>query len=207
MQIKNIIFDLGGVILDLDFQRTFTAFQKLGVDQFSDIYNQAKQDGLFDDFETGKISAAHFRGGLRERLGIAASDEEIDRAWNAMLLTFPKERLDFIKNLHTQYQVFLFSNTNEIHLEAFYQIAKQILGGDHFNEYFHKVYYSHLFKQRKPHPESFIAILNENLLLPDQTLFIDDTLQHIQGAQKVGLHTLHLTKDASLFDIINVIQS
>lgn len=205
--IKNLIFDLGGVICDIDFSKTFTAFNCLGGHRLEALFSQAKQDMLFDDFETGKIDAHQFRAALTKALNISVSDEVFDEAWNALLLGIPIERLDFIKFLQKKrrYRIFLFSNINCIHHARVLDICKAQHGFDNFDGYFEKQYYSHLYGQRKPHAAAFLSILADNHLNPEETLFVDDTAQHIQGAQKAGLHTFHLTRDKSLHDVANFI--
>ena len=123
-----------------------------------------------------------------------------------MLLDLPAERLDFIKNLRKKYKVFLFSNTNEIHLKEFFNIFQQQSGLENLDAYFDKQYYSHVFGRRKPVPDSFIAILNDNKLRADETLFIDDSLRHVQGAKQAGLYAMHLTKEKSFFDVLRFLE-
>lgn len=206
--IKNIIFDLGGVIINIDYKKTLNAFAQLGANNIEEIYSQSKQDPLFNDYETGKISSAQFRKQLKIKLDIIASDKEFDTAWNAMLLDLPGERIRYIKQLSEQhgYNVFLFSNTNEIHLKAVYDIHQKQNNQTDFNGVFTREYYSHLFGQRKPNTEAFISILSENSLNADETLFIDDSYQHIEGAQKAGIHAVHLTKEATILDTMSFIE-
>ena len=90
MAIKNIIFDLGGVIINIDYKKTSEAFHKLGAFNFDTVYSQSKQDNLFDDYDVGKISSTIFRDTLKKRLDLTATDEEFDTAWNAMLLRYSK---------------------------------------------------------------------------------------------------------------------
>ncbi|OGT42570.1 MAG: hypothetical protein A3F42_01000 [Gammaproteobacteria bacterium RIFCSPHIGHO2_12_FULL_37_34] len=200
--IKNIIFDLGGVLLNIDFQRTYQAFEKLGAIEFPAIYSKNKQTSLFDDFEIGKISADIFRHVLKEELKLKISNEEFDDAWNALLLDLPKSRLDFIEHIKKTHRVFLFSNTNEIHLKAFFRICQQEYGMNSLARYFDKEYYSCRFGKRKPDPDAFKIIVSENNIKPSETLFIDDTLQHVQGAQQAELQAIHLTQDKTIFDVI-----
>ncbi|HEX2549733.1 MAG TPA: HAD family phosphatase [Gammaproteobacteria bacterium] len=207
MPIKNLIFDLGGVIIDIDYNRTFEAFKKHGVHHFDEAFNQGKQEAIFDEYETGRISSDEFRKIIKDKLKLFISDEEFDCAWNAMLLDLPKERLDFIKGLRKNYKVFLFSNTNDIHLKKVFSICEKQHGFNNFLEYFEKEYYSNIFGKRKPDVASFISILNENKLKAEETVFIDDTLQNIHGASEAGLHVIHLTKDKSIFDIIEHIKA
>ncbi|MBV8802564.1 MAG: HAD family phosphatase, partial [Gammaproteobacteria bacterium] len=159
MPIKNIIFDLGGVIIDIDYKKTSEEFRKLGAFHFDDVYAQSKQHDLFDNYETGKITSDAFRHNLKEKLDIVATNEEFDFAWNAMLLDLPKKRLDFIKSLRIHYKTFLLSNTNEIHLKEVFNICQKQNGFNTFDGYFEKEYYSHLLGKRKPNCDAFISIL------------------------------------------------
>lgn len=200
--IKNIIFDLGGVILNIDFQRTHEAFQKLGGIKFATLYSQQSQSSVFDEFEIGRISADTFRNTLKTQLNLNIRDEEFDAAWNAMLLNLPKKRLDFIYQLRKEFRIFLFSNTNEIHLKKITQICQLSHGISSLHDYFEKEYYSCRFGRRKPHPDAFQTILYENDIKANETLFIDDTLQHVLGAKQAGLKTVHLTQDKTILDVI-----
>ena len=201
MPIKNIIFDLGGVIIDIDYNRTADAFKKLGAFNFDVVYSQSKQDDLFDHYDIGKISSAEFRATLQRKLSIDITDKAFDDAWNAMLLDIPLKRLSFIKNLKNHYKVFLFSNTNDIHLKEVYHICQKQNGFNSFTGYFDKEYYSNTYGKRKPHPSSFSSILAENKLEASETLFVDDSMQHILGARQAGLHAMFLSKEKSIFDV------
>lgn len=205
MSIKNIIFDLGGVIINIDYRRTADAFRKLGAINFDEIYTQTKQDRIFDEFDVGKISSDDFRNSLKKKLALTINDGEFDSAWNAMLLDIPKNRLDFIMDLRNNYRVFLFSNTNDIHLKEVFNICQTQNGFNTFEKYFEKEYYSHLFGKRKPSAEAFISILNDNKMNANETLFVDDSLQHIDGARKAGMNAIHLSGEKSIFDIMRII--
>ncbi|EKD72339.1 MAG: hypothetical protein ACD_45C00701G0010 [uncultured bacterium] len=207
MTIKNIIFHLGGVIIDIDYNRTSEAFRKLGAFNFDAIYTQSKQDNLFDNYEVGKISSNIFRDALTKKLDISVKNEEFDNAWNAMLLDLPKNRLDFIKNLRKNYKIFLFSNTNEIHLRKVFDICQKQNGFNTFDNYFDKEYYSNIFGKKKPSPDAFISILNENNIEANETLFIDDSMQHILGARQAGLHATHLSNEKSIFHTVSFIEN
>lgn len=206
MTIKNIIFDLGGVIININYHNTLDAFRRLGAHNIDQVYTQSKQDSLFDDFDIGAISPDDFRKILTAKLDLDVSDADFDAAWNAMLLDLPKNRLDFIKEKRQTYRTFLFSNTNAIHLPKVYAICQQENGFNTFEEYFEKEYYSHLFGKRKPNVDAFLAILTENNLEADETLFVDDSYQHIEGAKKAGLHTYFVSSGKSIFDIDKYIE-
>jgi FMN phosphatase YigB (HAD superfamily) len=209
MPIKTIIFDLGGVIINLDYNKTIEAFRALGATNIDSVYNPASQSPLFDQFEIGNISPPEFRAGLKQALDINyVTDEEFDHAWNAMLLDIPPSHLETVKSLKWQgYNVFLFSNTNKIHHDALTRICERDIDQDLFPGCFDKEYYSFLFQQRKPHPEAFQTILNENGLLAAQTLFIDDSLKNIQGAKEAGLYTFYFTKDRKMYDFTSHLTS
>ena len=192
-QYNSIIFDLGGVILNLDYNRTVNAFKELGKENFDRLYAQSNQDKIFDLFETGSISATDFRKYMKAFLDDSIPESAIDNAWNAMLLDLPTQRIDLLLKLKERYKIFLFSNTNEIHLNAFRKIIADAHGTENLLEtVFHQTYYSHLLGLRKPTAEAFQKILDNHQLIPEQTLFIDDSIQHIEGAQKLGIQTHHL---------------
>lgn len=190
--VKNIIFDLGGVLLNIDYRRTIEAFKTLGIADFDVVYSQARQTDLFDQLETGKIGAEVFCNGIRNLASIEASDAEIIGAWNAMLLDFPPERFDFLLELKSRYRTFLLSNTNVIHLEAFNQIIWEENNVNDLGNYFEKAYYSHDITMRKPDPEVFQFILDNHKLEANETLFIDDSIQHVEGAASIGVQALWL---------------
>lgn len=199
--IKNIIFDLGGVIINLRIQNSLDAFQKLSKSQREIAFSQRAQSALFDDYETGRISDEAFRQGLRHQYDIEATDEEIDEAWNALLLDIPSERIDLLLALGRQYRLFLMSNTNAIHLSRFCQIVAESFTIPSLDSLFEKTYYSHLIGQRKPDSIVFEQILAQNNLIPAETLFIDDSIQHIVGAQAVGIKTLHLAPPLTINEV------
>ncbi|WP_242920237.1 HAD family hydrolase [Pontibacter liquoris] len=190
--IKNIIFDLGGVIINIDYNKSIQELQKLCKANCDIAFSQKEQAHLFDLFETGDSSPAEFRDDLRKVYGIEASDAEIDAAWNAMLLDIPKERIDLLLELGKKYRIFLLSNTNAIHLERFNQIVAHSFTIPSLDSLFEQAYYSHLIGKRKPDEAVFEMIVAQNGLNKQETLFIDDSIQHIISAESVGLQTLHL---------------
>ncbi len=187
--IKNIILDLGGVVINIDYQLTIKAFEEIGIPDARNFYSQQQQTNLFDLLETGNISENNFRNEIRKFARINLPDEEIDHAWNAMLLDFPPKRLETLKQLKSRYKTFLLSNTNSIHFRAYTHTLQKKIGKKNLSDYFHKEYYSHLIHRRKPHPETFRFVMDDQKLLPQETLFIDDSEQHIRGAKSVNLQT------------------
>lgn len=199
--IKNIIFDLGGVILNIRYQNALEAFQKLSTSQQTIAFSQQKQSRLFDDYETGRISDQAFREGLRQHYEIEASDAEIDAAWNAMLLDIPAERITLLQALSQKYRLFLLSNTNAIHLVHFTRLVAEGFAIPSLDSLFEKTYYSHLIGQRKPDAPVFEHILNRHQLNRRETLFIDDSIHHIEGARQVGLQTLFLAPPLTINEV------
>ena len=200
--IKNIIFDFGGVILNIDYKLTEIAFAKLGLTDFAGIYSQSTQKELFDIFEKGLISPGDFRKEVKKHIKQEASDAQIDNAWNAMLLDLPPERVDLLDKLKKTHRIFLLSNTNEIHFTAFSSYMKDKFKRDIFSDVFEKYYVSHRVKMRKPDAEIFELVVRENNLRKEETLFIDDSIQHIEGARKIGLNAMLLEKGKTILDLI-----
>ncbi|GGK71866.1 HAD family hydrolase [Rufibacter glacialis] len=200
--VKNIIFDLGGVIINIDYAKSTDALRAFAAQSTEVDFSQKAQSELFDLYERGDISCAEFRDGLRQEYRITATDEQIDEAWNTMLLDIPAERIALLRALSKQYRLFLLSNTNAIHMKAFNQIVEQAHGIPGLDGLFEKAYYSHLVRKRKPGAEVFEHILQENGLNAQETLFIDDSIQHIVGAQSVGLQTLHLAPPLTINEVL-----
>jgi putative hydrolase of the HAD superfamily len=198
--IKNIIFDFGGVILNINYKLTEKAFAELGLTDFGSIYSQATQQELFDTLEKGLITPAQFRTGIRRFIG-EVPDAAIDKAWNAMLLDLPAERVELLDRLKSSHRIFLLSNTNEIHYRAFTAYMKEKFGRDIFSEVFEKAYVSHEINMRKPDAEIFEFVVRQNNLKKEETLFIDDSIQHIEGAKRVGLNTIFLEKGNTILDL------
>lgn len=188
--IKNIIFDLGGVLLNLDYQLTVSAFKKLGIEE--KFYSQSQQQKLFDEYEKGLISSDDFRKGLIKLIGREIEFTHLDTAWNAMLLEMPGERIKLLEKLKSRYRLFLLSNTNDIHITAYTAYMKKAFGYENLSHIFEKEYYSYKVGMRKPDKEIFELVLNENNLNPAETLFIDDSPQHIEGASLAGINSCHL---------------
>ena len=207
-EIKSIIFDLGGVILNLDYSKTVDEFKKIGVLHFKELYSQKKQTLVFDDFEKGKIQPEEFISSLKSSENLKIKEIDFINAWNAMLLEIPIEKLEFIYGLKKNYKIFLLSNTNEIHINKFESNLKKNNMLELFYKCFDKIYYSSRMGKRKPDENCFKQVLEENGLMANKTLFIDDSIQHIQSAKVAGLKTFHLEKNRSIIDLVpDIIQS
>ncbi len=199
--IKNIIFDLGGVFMNLDYNKMERSFIDLGIENFSELFTQHHSSPLFEDLETGKISDEIFYDGLRKIANVNLSNTQIRDAWNAILLDFPIERIDWLTEIKKKYNIYLFSNTNQIHYDAFIKTFRKQTGVKDFNQYFIKAYYSHELGLRKPYKESYQKIIDEQKLISAETLFIDDTSKNIEGAKEVGLQTIHLLAPMTVLDL------
>lgn len=203
--IDNIIFDLGGVILNLRYENFIEQLSEISGKDVGEIYTQQHQTPLFDDYETGRISSQAFRDGLKEMVDVDLADSDIDSVWNSMLLDLPKERIALLQELGKHKPIFLLSNTNAIHIDCFNQIVADTMGEDFtgFRSLFQRAYYSFEMGDRKPHPSIFQSVIDEQGLVAEKTLFIDDTAQHIEGAKKTGLQTIHLTGGQSILDVFS----
>lgn len=199
--INNIIFDWGGVIINIDYTRTRQAFIDLGFDGFDEYFSQHQQMEVFNKLDVGKISGEDFFKEIKKIMPDGAGIEQVRDAWNAMLLDFPGENFELLKKLKEEYRTFLFSNTNEPHLEYYFPKVEEKFGLATIDPLFEKAYYSCRFGMRKPNPESFQKILDENALEPGETLFIDDSPQHLEGASKTGIRTYHLKHPEKLTDV------
>jgi putative hydrolase of the HAD superfamily len=199
--IKHIIFDLGGVLLNIDYNLTRDAFVATGIENFDEIYSQLHQESLFDQWEMGLMARQEFVQTLQRASSRPISEEQILSAWNAMLLDFPVRRLQLLQQLRLYYDLFLLSNTNEVHEEAFNGILMRQHGIPNLGVFFDKVYLSHRVGMRKPDPEIFRRVLTDNQLKPEHTLFIDDSPQHIAGAKEAGIQAIYLEKGMTIEDI------
>ena len=196
--IKHIIFDLGGVILNIDYSLTEQAFMDAGIPNFRELYSQLQQSELFDNWEVGKTTRGEFIEGLRLASATPLTDAQIVSAWNAMLLDFPVRRLQILQQLRLYHDLFLLSNTNEIHEDAFNDILMRAHGFPNIGVFFDKVYLSHRVGMRKPDAEIFMRVLTDNGLKPEDTLFIDDSPQHIAAAKLLGIQTIYLEKGMTI---------
>lgn len=193
--IKNIIFDYGNVIFEIDFKKTQAALLQLGIKNSTDFFAHKSHHQLFNDFETAAISPAQFRAGIREAAqNENLSDEEIDAAWNSLLIGVPPGIHEVLLKVKEKYRTFLLSNNNETHYNYIVDYLKKEFNLPDNSSLFEKAYYSQQMFLRKPNVEIFEQVIQENGLNPAETLFIDDSPQHIEGAKKAGLHTLLMTK-------------
>jgi glucose-1-phosphatase len=193
--IKNIIFDFGGVIYNIDFNLAKEAFIKIGVQNFEQLYSKANQNQLFEKLEMDLISPAEFRDEIRKLSKSNITDEDIDHAWNSLLIGFDEKRIQLLVDLKKKYQIYLFSNTNRIHYAYFLKQFQQLTNYKSFDGLFVKSFLSFDIKRRKPNKDAYEYIIANMKLKPEQTLFIDDTIQNMQPAIEVGIKSWHLKEE------------
>ncbi|MBS1509404.1 MAG: HAD family phosphatase [Bacteroidetes bacterium] len=191
--IKNIIFDLGGVLLDIDVKKTHQAFEQLGIPDFSgNFYTLHHLNTLFEDLETGKISNGEFYDQFRHSSATHLSNEQIRDAWNALLLGFRESSLNFMEQLAGQYHLYLLSNTNSIHHDYFSDQYRALTRREKFENHFTKAYYSHQVKLRKPNADIYEYVLADAGINAGESLFIDDLAKNVDAANALGIQTHQL---------------
>jgi putative hydrolase of the HAD superfamily len=187
-----IIFDLGNVIIDIDYKETLKEFNKLSNTDFSKIVSFEKQHELFDLFETGHVTSAEFRNELKQFLKPDVTDAEIDNAWNAIFIGFPKHKIELLKTLKQTNRIYALSNINKIHEDEIDRIAVRDFGANAFADFFHHAYYSHIVGFRKPHKEIYELVLKSESLNPARTFFVDDKEENVLAAKQLGIQAYQL---------------
>ena len=200
-QIKNIIFDWGGVITDLDFNASNKAFKKYGLNNFIEQYSQQVQKDIYIKLEVGAVSPDEFRHELRKFIPKAISDYEMDQAWAALLCELPEERWDLLKKVKNCYKTFLLSNTNIIHVKSYFKRIYEKYGIYGYGHLFEKTYFSFDLGMRKPDIKIFEFVLKDSNLKPEETLVIDDSHENIEAAGKLGIVTYLLKEPLTILDI------
>jgi glucose-1-phosphatase len=203
MKIKNIIFDFGGVILDIDPQLTVSEFVKLGFTSFEKLMTPAFSDEIIGKFERGILTPEIFRERIKSLLELEVTDQQLDDAWNSLLYDIPRERIEVIEQVKKQYNIYLLSNSNEIHYDLFIRDLQLRFGYREFDELFHKAYFSFDLHLMKPNPEIFEFVMNQHGLVAEETLFIDDKEENIKAARNLGLRTYQLKKPVRIRDIFD----
>jgi putative hydrolase of the HAD superfamily len=202
--IKNIILDLGGVIINLNQQLTYDAFKNLFPSKYEEILIELESNNYLEKFEISEISKKEFIS-FFQKFDASISESDIKKAWNSMLLDIPKDRIAFIENLAKNFNVYLLSNTNEIHYQFIDGYVAEKFNGLSFKSLFKHTFLSHEIKLRKPNPAIFSHVMSHSNLFPHETLFIDDTLEHINSAKQLGIQTHHLNlqDNQSLIQLFN----
>lgn len=202
--IKNIIFDLGDVIINIDVPRAAQSFAELGQLPLEDVQRLIQHNEVFKKFETGQLSAPDFRNYIRELLVHPEwTDDQIDEAWNSLLLDIPPQRVETIVALAQKgYRLFLLSNTSTIHVEEVNRILQRTTGIPKLDVLFEKLFLSYEMGVMKPHHDIYHGVLNDAGILPHESLFLDDNADNIRAAGEVGIQTIHVQKPTSIVEYL-----
>ena len=189
---KNLIFDLGNVLYDIDFKKMNAGFTYLGIKDIETHFTLNQSHQLFLDLEMGFVNEQAFFDGFRALSNLPLSNDQITIAWNSLLVGFRKSSIEWLKENNKTYPTFLYSNTNQIHCDHFIPEFERTVADYPFETLFQTPYYSHKMGMRKPDPASFIYILEKEGLEAGETLFVDDNEPNILAAASVGMKVLHL---------------
>jgi FMN phosphatase YigB (HAD superfamily) len=190
--VKNIIFDFGAVVINIDIPNAYRSFAKLSGMTPEEVRYLFENQGAYADFEVGKMSNEDFRALLRKELKLTCSDEELDNAWNSMLLDIPLERVEKLKELRTRYNLFLLSNTNAIHVKKMKEMFLQNFGIEDFTKLFHKPYLSYEIGLIKPEASIYEYVLKDAGIDRRETIFLDDNADNVKSALSIGLPTIQV---------------
>lgn len=199
--IKNIIFDLGNVLLNVNFDATIQEMKNLGIYNIEAIYTRARQTTLFDDFEKGLILESDFLEALQQLTTNNFSNEQLRLSWNKMLGDIPNQRMDMLLRLKKKYNLYLLSNTNIMHYKIYSESIKNKFGIG-LADIMNKEYYSFDLKMRKPDLEIFHHVLIDSNIRPSETLFIDDNIDNILTAEKIGINTYHINDTEEVAELL-----
>lgn len=190
---RNIIFDFGGVLVNLDRKRCIDAFTRIGAGAIAGYVDECRQEDLFHDLEVGDTGVGQFCDAVRQACGgCNATDEDICRAWDALLTGIPRRRLDKLAELKRDFRLVLLSNTNPIHWrKAVDDYFTQ--GGLNVNYYFEKTYLSYEMRMLKPDEEIYRKVLDSSGMDAGDTLFIDDSKANCAAAERLGITSMHVT--------------
>ena len=188
--IKNLIFDLGGVLLDIEFKRTFDSFNKLGIHDAYNLNDYPDVLNLFMALERGEHSPENFRKRFRVLTGFDGCNNDLDEAFNALLVGFVPERVERVRELALKYKTFILSNTNAIHCDHYNQQLYDTVGIKNLDHLVEKAYYSHDLGSRKPEKNIYLRMLSDSGIKANESLFIDDRQENLDAARELGLKVM-----------------
>jgi len=197
---RNILFDLGGVILDINIQATLKQFYELGFPAELMQYPESMSTDVFFKYQTGKLDTEQFRNAIRKSAGVEMSDQVFDEAWNAMLIRIPEERATLLKRLSERYSLYMLSNTSSLHVEVFEPMFRRSAGIS-IHEVFTKIYYSHEIGWHKPDHEAWEFVIKDAGIKPEETLFLDDSIHNIKASQELGFQAIHIHERTNLMNL------
>jgi|JI10StandDraft_1071094.scaffolds.fasta_scaffold85316_2 putative hydrolase of the HAD superfamily len=201
--IKAIVFDIGNVLIDIDYPKTISNFQALATIDFNTIVSYHKQIDIFNQFEKGKVTVDEFVSTLKQYLRNDVTNEQIIAAWNTMLVYYPEQKINLLRSLKAKgFQLYALSNINELHIAEMNSKVHAHFGIDAFSSLFDKAYYSNEVGFRKPEKELYEILLQETAIRPQEMLFIDDKLENLVPAEKLGIQTFHLLQPNDLYELL-----
>jgi glucose-1-phosphatase len=197
---KNILFDLGGVILDINVQATLKGFYELGFPAELMEYPHSMKTDLFFKYQTGKLDTEQFRDEIRKVAGVEMTDQAFDEAWNAMLVGIPEKRIELLSVLSKRYDLYLLSNTSELHVKVFEKMYLDV-AGESMHQVFKKIYYSHEIGWHKPDYEAWEHVVKDAGIKPEETLFLDDDIHNIKASQELGFQAIHIHERMNILNL------
>lgn len=201
-EIKNIVFDLGGVLMNIDFKRTFDAFEIIGYRGAEQAFQDPEINRLCMDFETGVYCSIEMRRKFRELTGFKCTDLQFDNAWNALLIDFPPEHIKRVQQLAKKYKTYLLSNTNPIHAKHFNAELEKHFGIESMDHLLDKAWYSHNLGLRKPDERIFQKVLKASRLNPTETVFIDDGEMNVRVAESLGMRGIYVAGEFTVMEAL-----
>lgn len=200
LDVDFLIFDLGNVIIDIDYERTFRLIKSKIPTALHEKVDFFYLTDFHKAYEKGLIDSPSFRNEVRAYFDQEWSDGEVDEIWNSLLGNIPSYRIDLVKKLKEKYQLGVLSNTNEIHIQGVYELLNREHQLDNFDSLFDWVFYSHEMGLAKPSVEIYEKLVVELGTSPDRVLFFDDLLANVEGARKIGIHAIQVTGPEVLLD-------
>ena len=204
LHIEVVVFDLGNVIIPVDFEKTVESFISLGGKKASELYHCAGQTHLFEELERGEVSREEFLDRVRPELNYA-SDTEIVEAWNAMLFHIDHSIFEYLNKLRPRFKTYVLSNINTYHAEWVDQAMRSALSEQDISQYFDHVFYSHEIGHRKPEYGAWQTIIEQEGVDPKKTLFIDDKDENIKAAKALGFHGLQWNPSSDIRLVVDIL--
>jgi putative hydrolase of the HAD superfamily len=206
-EIRNILFDFGNVIIDINIPHSKTLLESLMRPELSEATINRWITDHIHRYETGEIDTQGFLNGMLQQTKPGTSAEDVIHAWNSMLIGIPQYRLTMLEAIKEEHNVFMLSNTNPLHIDWIYDQMSNVIGiGDFEKRFFDGVYYSHLIGARKPDARAFQHVIEDAMITPSKTLFIDDILENIKAAKRLGFRTMHIGEDEEIAAVMKEMQ-
>lgn len=197
-----IIFDLGGVILDIDLQRAKHAFARAAGKDLESKFAEFWNSGVLKEYETGKVTSAQFRETIKNHTSIQLSESEFDKCWNEILIQIPINRVNALKTLAKRHDLHLLSNTNEIHINWVDAYVAKNFGLKLISDLFRETFYSYKLGLRKPDKEIYSHVVKKLEARPTDCIFIDDYEPNVKGAKALGLDAHQLKAGVEFMDLL-----